>query len=121
MNASGSKIRSVPRTRSTQKLPSSPLRERTKPRIRATATARPTAAERKFCTASPPVCALKPSVDSPPYDCQLVLVTNETAVLRPMSHGIPDRPRSNGSACWPIRIANRQTMLTSEKPSTLYV
>jgi hypothetical protein len=49
----------------------------------------------------------------------LVLVTNETAVLRPMSHDMPGRPRSNGSARWPTRIAYSTTMLTSEKPRTL--
>ncbi|SLH43401.1 Uncharacterised protein [Mycobacteroides abscessus subsp. abscessus] len=44
----------MPRVRSTQKLPTSPPRPtRTRPRISATATAIPTAAETKFCTASP--------------------------------------------------------------------
>ncbi len=53
-NARGSRIRRVPRTRSTQKLPISPPRPtRTRPRIRATATPIPTAADTKFCTASP--------------------------------------------------------------------
>ena len=64
-NDSGSRMRIVPRVRSTQKLPSAPLRERTNPRIRATATAMPTAAERKFCTARPAIWAVNPSVDSP--------------------------------------------------------
>ena len=92
-----------------------------KPRSSATATAMPTAADRKFCTARPPAWAAKPSVDSPAYDCQLVLVTNETAVLMPMSHGIPGRSRPNGSACWPTRIAYSATMLTRENPRTLTV
>lgn len=54
-----------PRTRSDQKLPSSPVRERAKPRTRATATAMPTAAETKFCTARPPVCTTWPMACSP--------------------------------------------------------
>ncbi len=49
----GSRIRSVPRTRSTQKLPIVPLRRYAKPRTSAIAMAIPTAAETKFCTASP--------------------------------------------------------------------
>ena len=51
--AIGSRMRRQPRTRSTQKLPSRSVRDRVKPRIRATATAIPTAAETKFCTARP--------------------------------------------------------------------
>ena len=39
--------------------------ERVKPRISATATAMPTAAETKFCTASPAICTRWPIVDSP--------------------------------------------------------
>ena len=42
--------------RSTQKLPSRSVRERAKPRTRAIATAMPTAAETKFCTARPAIC-----------------------------------------------------------------
>ncbi len=52
----GSRIRSAPRTRSTQKLPSSVvLRRANPPRTSATATAMPTAAEAKFCTARPAI------------------------------------------------------------------
>jgi hypothetical protein len=51
--ASGSSRRTSPRTRSTQKLPRLPNRRAAKPRTRATATAMPTAAETKFCTARP--------------------------------------------------------------------
>ena len=60
-NAIGRRMRIVPRVRSTQKFPSDPLRERTKPRMSATATAMPTAAERKFWTARPTIWAVKPS------------------------------------------------------------
>ena len=63
--AMGSRIRRQPRTRSTQKLPTRSVRDRVKPRIRATATAMPTAAEAKFCTASPAICTRWPMVDSP--------------------------------------------------------
>ena len=41
--------------RSTQKLPSSMVFIRTKPRTEAIATAMPTAAETKFCTAKPAI------------------------------------------------------------------
>src|SRR5690606_40979875 len=53
--ARGTRTRTTPRTRSAQKLPSSPVRERANPRTSATATAMPTAAETKFCTARPAV------------------------------------------------------------------
>ena len=53
--AMGSRTRTVPRTRSTQKLPMVSDRRRTSPRMRATATARPTAAETKFWTARPTI------------------------------------------------------------------
>ena len=57
-NAIGSRIRTTVRTRSDQKFPTRPSApERAKPRIRATTTAMPTAAERKFWTASPAICS----------------------------------------------------------------
>ena len=55
---SGSRIRSVPRVRSTQKLPIVPESRYDRPRISATATAMPTAAETKFCTARPTSCTV---------------------------------------------------------------
>ncbi len=59
MTANGSSRRNVPRTRSTQKLPITPLRRYAKPRTRATATAMPTtAAETKFCTVSAANCTV---------------------------------------------------------------
>ena len=79
--AIGSRIRSTIRVRSTQKLPSCPVRLRANPRTSATATEMPTAAETKFCTARPAICTRWPIVDSPEYDCQLVFVTNDTAVF----------------------------------------
>ncbi len=79
--AIGSRMRRLPRTRSTQKLPSRSVWERVNPRISATATAMPTAAETKFCTARPDIWTRWPIVASAEYDCQLVLVTNEVAVL----------------------------------------
>ena len=45
----------VARVRSTQKLPSLSVRDRVNPRIIAIATTRPTAADMKFCTASPDI------------------------------------------------------------------
>ena len=53
-NAIGNRIRNTMRYRSTQKLPSRSVRVRANPRTRATATAIPTAAEAKFCTANAP-------------------------------------------------------------------
>ena len=61
----GSRMRMVPRTRSTQKLPSSPVFRRAKPRTNAIATAMPTAAETKFWTARPAIWTRWPWVDSP--------------------------------------------------------
>ena len=52
---SGSRMRKLPRVRSTQKLPTRLVRERAKPRTSATTTAMPTAAEAKFCTARPAI------------------------------------------------------------------
>src|ERR1022692_4446947 len=51
----GSSSRMTARVRSTQKLPSLSVLDRTKPRISAIATTRPTAADRKFCTARPDI------------------------------------------------------------------
>ena len=56
--ASGSSSRNDPRNRSTQKLPIVPDLRRAKPRTRATATAMPTAADTKFCTARPASCTV---------------------------------------------------------------
>ena len=54
----GSSSRKMPRTRSTQKLPRVSERRAAKPRTSAIATAMPTAAETKFCTASPASCTV---------------------------------------------------------------
>jgi hypothetical protein len=62
---SGSSTRVVARVRSTQKLPIVALRRRTRPRTSAIATAMPTAADTKFCTASPSTCVRWLTVDSP--------------------------------------------------------
>ena len=53
------------RVRSTQKLPSVSALRRAKPRIIATSTAMPTAAETKFCTARPAICDRYDIVVSP--------------------------------------------------------
>ncbi len=63
--AIGSRMRKTQRTRSTQKLPRCSVRLRANPRTRAIATAMPTAADTKFCTASPDICTRCPIVDSP--------------------------------------------------------
>ncbi len=54
------------RVRSTQKFPIVSERRRVRPRISATTTAIPTAAETKFCTVSPAICVRWAIVDSPP-------------------------------------------------------
>jgi hypothetical protein len=63
-NEIGSRMRTTPRVRSTQKLPSRSVPERTNPRISAIATAMPTAAETTFCTVSPAICTVWPSTVS---------------------------------------------------------
>src|SRR5450756_59258 len=95
-NASGRRMRNVPRTRSTQKLPSRSVRDLVKPRTRAIATARPTAADVKFCTARPDICTRWPMADSPEYHCQFVFVTKETAVFHAPSEPTPEKPRDPG-------------------------
>ena len=77
---SGSSTYSVPRTRSTQKLPSRPAERRAMPRTSATATAMPTAADMKLWNASCVICEKYDIVDSPAYDCQFVFVVNDAAV-----------------------------------------
>ena len=62
--AIGSRMRTQPRTMSTQALPSRSVRLRTKPRISATATAMPTAADTKFWTVSPAIWTVWPMVVS---------------------------------------------------------
>ena len=56
----------VIRVRSTQKFPIVSDRRRVRPRISATTTAIPTAAETKFWTVSPAICVRWAIVDSPP-------------------------------------------------------
>ena len=62
----GSSTRVVTRVMSTQKFPMVSERRRVNPRMRATATATPTAADTKFWTASPDICVRWLIVDSPP-------------------------------------------------------
>ena len=130
----GSTIRTQMRTRSTQKLPSwsapgpgcpaEPRRPdlaepRVKPRTSATATAIPTAAEAKFCTASPAICTRCPMVDSPEYHCQLVLVTKLTAVFQAPDGTTFGKPSDSHSQCCTRRNRYRNRTLTAEKASTL--
>ena len=65
ITASGSRMRTTILVRSTQKFPSVLERRRTRPRISATATAMPTAAETKFWTVSPIIWVSSDIVDSP--------------------------------------------------------
>ena len=77
----GTRIRSVPRTRSTQKLPSVRPCRRAKPRMIATAMAMPAAADTKFCTVNAVICDRWLIACSPENHCQLVLVVKLTAAL----------------------------------------
>ena len=115
----GSRTRSVIRVRSTQKLPSWSVLRRANPRTSATATAMPTAAETKFCTARPAICTRWPIVDSPEYHCQLVFVTNDTAVFQAPWVITPGKPRDSGRKACSRRNAYRNRMLTAENASTL--
>ncbi len=63
---SGNKMYNVERVRSTQKLPIIVVCRRTNPRINATSTAMPAAAETKFCMVRPTICVKYDSVVSPP-------------------------------------------------------
>ena len=92
---------------------------RAKPRTSATATAMPTAAETKFCTARPAICTRWPIVDSPEYDCQLVLVTKLTAVFQPgRLHRREAQATASSLSCtrW---NTYRNRIETAEKASTL--
>ena len=91
--AIGSRMRTTVRVRSTQKLPSRSVRRRAKPRTSAMATAMPTAAETKFCTASPAIWTRWPIVDSPEYACQFVFVVKLTAVFQASAGGTASKPR----------------------------
>ena len=72
-----------------------------KPRISATATAMPPAADTKFCTVSPSICVRWLIVVSPPYACQFVFVPKLTAVLRATSGFTAGSPAAlRGSTPW---------------------
>ena len=92
-------MRTVPRVRSTQKLPSIFVLTAARPRTSAIATAIPTAAERKFCTASPAICTVYPTVSSGEYACQLVLLTNEIAVFQDSAGSTGGRSSEYGRNC----------------------
>src|SRR5262249_37072754 len=76
----GKRTYSVPRVRSTQKLPMRPADFLAMPRTNATATAMPAAAEMKLWNASWVICEKYDIVVSPTYDCQFVLVVNDADV-----------------------------------------
>ena len=63
------------------------------PRTSAIATATPTAAEAKLCSASWVIWEKYDMVDSPAYDCQFVLVVKEAAVSNACRSTTPGR-------CW---------------------
>jgi hypothetical protein len=117
--ATGSRTRRLTRTRSTQKLPSWSVFDRVNPRTSATATDTPTAAETKFCTASPDICTRWPIVDSPEYDCQFVFVTKLTAVFQAWSGLTGSNPRLSHSRFWNRWNRYRNRIDTAENASTL--
>ena len=66
----------------------------------------PAAAEAKFCTVSPAIWARLESVDSPAYDCQLVLETKLMAVLKARCGDMPGKCIGfSGSRPWSRRMA----------------
>ena len=81
----GRSTHSVQRVRSTQKLPIVFALARAMPRMRAMASAMPTAAETKLWNVRPTICVKCDIVDSPLYACQFVFVVNETAVFQARS------------------------------------
>ena len=59
-------------------------------------------------------------MDSPEYDCQFVLVTNETAVFKAWSGSTPGNPRDWGRDCLhSLERRRAATIDTNEKASTL--
>ena len=100
-NEIGSRMRSEPRIRSTQKLPSVRPWRRIMPRMIATAMAMPAAADTKFCTASATIWVRWLMAASPEYHCQLVLVMKLTAAFHAPYAGTPARSVGlNGSEPW---------------------
>src|ERR1700730_4048269 len=77
----GNRMRTTERTVSTQKLPRVVDFRRISPRISATTTALPMAPARNCGTTRDTSCERGLIVDSPEYDCQLVVVRKLTAVL----------------------------------------
>ncbi len=118
--AIGRRMRTVVRVRSTQKLPMVRADRRARLRMSAAASAMPTAADTKFCTASPDIWTRWPIVDSPEYDCQLVLVTKLTAVLKAIFGMTLGRPLARGSqVCtrWNRYSASTETRLKASTAS----
>ncbi len=115
--ARGSRTRTTMRVRSTQKLPMNRPWCRAMARMRAATTAIPTAAEAKFCTVRPTAWTNSDVPASPAYDCQLVLVTNEIAVLTAVSRCMAS-PWWNGSQPWATMTTNSSRTLSTEKAPT---
>ena len=81
------------RVRSTQKFPIVRWPRRVMPRMIATTTAMPAAAETKFWTVKPSIWVRWLIVLSPPYHCQFVLVMKLTATLNAPSGATPGTGR----------------------------
>lgn len=101
----GTRMRSTPRTRSTQKLPSvRPCRLAMLLTI-ATATAMPTAADTKFWTVKPTIWVRWLTACSPENHCQFVLVVKLTAAFHAPYAAMPGTPVGlSGMAPWTRRI-----------------
>ena len=56
-------------------------------------------------------------MDSPEYHCQLVLVTNETAVFHAPTAGTPGRPSDQGSSAWTRSSPKSSSTDTAENAS----
>ena len=118
-NDSGSSTRSIVRVRSTQKLPSVRRPLRTMPRMIATATTMPAAAETKFCTVSAIIWVRWLMVDSPAYHCQFVFVMKLTATLNAPNGATLETPVGLSGRCsctrWSTYTTRNDSRLNASK------
>src|ERR1700751_445322 len=112
--ASGRGTETSARYRSRQKFPTVPVERREKPRNSATIAAMPTAADTKFCTASPAIWLGYDIVDSPAENCQVVYRRKLAAVLKEMKSETPEKCSGFRNRC-PCRRRIRYRKRTKMK------
>src|ERR1035441_7866913 len=109
---SGSSTYSVPRMKSTQKLPRVLVEWRAKPLTTAMATAIPVAAEKKLWVARAIIWVRFFMVVSGVYDCQLVFVVKLAAVFQLRCSPTLPRPSGfSGNHCWSRWIRDRKSVV----------